>query len=102
TAKTDAPFPERKTFGLSLIASGADLHTFTISAVRPGSAAESAGFKKGDVITGFDDMRAPQFSLGELRDWLRREGEHHLFRVSRDGRETLVDASIALVSLERG
>jgi hypothetical protein len=101
TAKTDAPFPERKTFGLTLIASGADLHTFTISAVRSDSAAESAGFRKGDVIIAFDDMQAAQFSLGELRDWLLREGERHVFRLNRDGQETSISASIVLVSLDR-
>jgi hypothetical protein len=101
TARTDAPFPERKTFGLALIASGADLHTFTVSSVRPGSAAESAGFRKGDVIVGFDDRRAAQFSLGELRGWLLKEGESHLFRVSRDGEEASIDAPIVLVSIDR-
>jgi len=101
TARTDTPFPERKTFGLTLIASGADLHTFTISAVRTGSAAQSAGFRKDDVIVGFDQMQATQFSLGELRDWLLREGERHLFRLNRDGQETSIDAPIALVSIDR-
>ena len=84
TARTDAPFLERKVFGLSLVAAGPDLHTFTISAVRSGSAAESAGFRKGDVITGFDDMPATEFSLGDLRGWLVKEGERHLLRVNRD------------------
>ena len=101
TAKTDAPFPERKTFGLSVLASVDDLHTFTISAVRPGSAAESAGFKKGDVIVGFEDKQAAQFSLGELRDWLLKEGERHLFRVKRDGQDVLINAPIMLMSIDR-
>jgi hypothetical protein len=101
TSKTDAAFPERKTFGLSLVASGVDLHTFTISAVRPGSAAESAGFRKGDVITGFDDRQATQFSLGELRDWLLREDERHLFQLIRDKQKVSISAAIVLVSIDR-
>jgi hypothetical protein len=101
TAKTDAPFPERKTFGLTLIASGADLHTFTISAVRSGSAAEAAGFRKGDVIMGFDDRQAAQISLGELRERLLEEGVRHQFRVNRDGQKTSIDALILLVSVDR-
>jgi hypothetical protein len=101
TERTDAPFPERNTFGLTLVASGVDLHTFTVTAVRPGSAAESAGFRKHDVITAFDEMQAAQFSLGELRDWLLKEGEVHLFRVNRDGQETSIHAPIKLVSIDR-
>jgi hypothetical protein len=101
TANTGAPFPERKTFGLTLIASGADLHTFTIAAVRQASPAESAGFRKGDSIVGFDDLGAAQFSLGELRHWLLGEGERHLIRVNRDGQETSINAPIVLVSIDR-
>jgi Aspartyl protease len=101
TAKSDRVFPERKTFGVSLVASGPDLHTFTVSAVRSGSAAESAGFRKADVIVGFDDKRAEQFSLGELRSWLLREGERHLIRINRDGQESLINAPLVLVSIDR-
>src|SRR5260370_36589009 len=39
TPEPDKPFPERKTYGLSLLASGDDLHTCTVSAVHPDSAA---------------------------------------------------------------
>jgi hypothetical protein len=101
TSKTDAPFPERRTFGLTLLASDVDLHTFTVTAVRPGSAAESAGFKKADVISGLDDMTAAQFSLGELRNWLLKDGERHMFHVVRDRQDISINAPIALVSVDR-
>ncbi|OLE52409.1 MAG: hypothetical protein AUG51_18070 [Acidobacteria bacterium 13_1_20CM_3_53_8] len=75
TLESAKPFPERRTYGLSMLASGTDLHTYTIAAVRPGSPAEADGFKKGDVILAFDGRSAAQFTLGELREWLTHEGE---------------------------
>jgi hypothetical protein len=49
TAKAAAPFAERKTYGLTLIANGDDLRTFLVTAIRFGSPAEKDGFLKGDV-----------------------------------------------------
>jgi len=72
-----------------------------MSAVRPGSAAESAGFRKGDLIIGFDDMVATQFSLGEPREWSPEGGERHLFRKTREGKEALIPAPLVLVSINR-
>jgi hypothetical protein len=101
TAKSNAPFEERKSFGLTLIATGDDLHTFNVAAVRPGSPAEAAGFKKDDVIAGLDSKPASDFTLHELRDWLAQDGTRHVFRVSRAGQELSIDTTITFVSLDR-
>lgn len=101
TAEAAKPFPERQTYGLTLIASGADLRTFTVTAVRSGSPAEADGFKKGDVLSGFDRKPAAQFTLGELRDWLTRAGEHHELQVARGGDNLSIPIEIRLVSIDR-
>lgn len=101
TAESEKPFPERRTYGLTLLSSGADLHTYTVAAVRPASPAEEAGFKKGDVIELFDNKPAAQFTLGELRDWLSREGEHYSAQVMRGADHLKIPIEIRLVSIDR-
>lgn len=100
TAETGKPFPERRTYGLTVLASGADLHTFTVTAVRPGSPAEQAGFKKGDVIAAWDNKPAAQFTLGQLRVWFGHEGEHHELQVARENGKLTLPIEIKLVSLD--
>jgi hypothetical protein len=100
TSEAAKPFPERRTFGLTVLASGADLHTFTVTAVRPGSPAEQAGFKKGDVITAWDTHPAAEFTLGQLRIWLSHEGERHQLQVARAGGHLTLPIEIQLVSLD--
>jgi len=101
TAKTSAPFPERKTFGLSLIANGDDLHTFLVTGIRAGSPAEKDGFLKGDIISGLDDKPATTFTLAELRDTLLRTGETHNFIILRADKQTSITATIAVVSIDQ-
>ncbi|HYX67501.1 MAG TPA: aspartyl protease family protein [Terriglobales bacterium] len=100
TAEAGKPFPERRTFGLTVLASGADLHTYPVTAVRPGSPAEQAGFKKGDVVAGFDGKPAREFTLGQLRLWLTHEGEHHEVQVERGGEKMTIPVEVKLVSLD--
>jgi hypothetical protein len=101
TAETRAPFPERRTYGLTLIASGADLHTYTVTAVRPGSQAQTDGFRTSDVIAGLNQRSASDFPLSKLREWLTQEGQRYDVRVLR-GHETLtIAAKITLVSLDK-
>jgi hypothetical protein len=101
TAKSSDPFPERKTFGLTLIANGADLHTFLITAIRGASPAEKDGFLKGDIISGLDDKSASVFTLRQLRETLLRTGESHEFKILRAGQETSILATIAVVSIDQ-
>jgi Aspartyl protease len=101
TEKTSVPFPDRKTFGLALIADGDDLHTFIVTAIRSGSPAEQDGFLKDDIISGLDDKPAAAFTLAELRDTLLREGETHDFSILRDGQQTSIHTTVAVVSIEQ-
>jgi Aspartyl protease/PDZ domain len=101
TADAQLPFPERKTYGLTIIASGADLHTYTVTAVRPGSQAEADGFKKGDIISGLNGKRAMQFTLAELREQLTHEGESWDVEVSRASDKLTIPVRIRLVSLDK-
>jgi len=101
TAKTSAPFPERKTYGLTLIANGDDLHTFLVTGIRAGSPAETDGFLKGDIIFGLDDKLATTFTLAQLRDALLRTGETHDFKILRAGKQTSIVTTLAVVSIDQ-
>jgi hypothetical protein len=101
TADADKPFPERQTYGLTLLASGADLHSYTVTAVRPGSQAERDGFKKGDVISGMDRKPAIDFTLGELREQLSHPGERHELQITRGTENLTVPIEVKLVSLDK-
>ncbi len=65
-----------------------------LSQVVPGSAAERAGLRDGDVIVRFDD--APMSTLEELRSVLRtkRPGDTVEVVYLRDGRETTTSATL--------
>lgn len=101
TPEASKPYPERTTYGLSVLASGADLHTYTVSSVRPRSAAENDGFQKGDIVVALDGKPSSQFTLAELRGWLSHEAEHHEVEVIRQGKGMSVAARVELVSLDR-
>src|SRR5580700_352263 len=101
TAGASKPFPERETYGLTLLASGADLHTYTVAAVRPGSPAEADGFQKGDLISAEDGKKASEFTLRELRESMINEGQHHAFEVQRSGERWTTNVDVRLVSIER-
>jgi hypothetical protein len=100
TSETSKPFPERETYGLSLLASGTDLHTYTVVAVRPGSPAETDGFQKGDLILGEDGKNASEFTLRELRDSLTHAGQQHAFELQRSGERRATTIGVRLVSIE--
>lgn len=101
TAEAQSPFPERKTYGLTIIASGTDLHTYTVTAVRSGSQAETDGFKKGDVISAVNGKLATQFTLAELREQLAHEGQHYDVEINRVNDKLTIPVQIRLVSLDR-
>jgi membrane-associated protease RseP (regulator of RpoE activity) len=101
TPEAATPFKESKTFGLTLIAEGEDLHSFIVTAVRANSPAAEAKFQAKDEITAVDGTPASDFTLSDLRADLARDGATETFTVQRAGKPTLIKTKIALVSLER-
>jgi PDZ domain/Aspartyl protease len=101
TPETAKPFKEGKTFGLTLIAAGDDLHTFIVTAVGTNSPAAKANFQAKDEITAVDGKPASEFTLSDLRTYLAKEGETETFTVERGGKLTVIKTAIALVSIER-
>ncbi len=101
TPKSNEPFPERRTFGATLLANGSDLRTFTVTAVRTASPAEMAGLRANDVIVGIDGRTAQQLSLSEVRDILTQEGHQRVIRVRRGGQNLTITTNVALVSIDR-
>jgi len=101
TPEAAKPFPERQTYGLSLLASGPDLHTLTVSAVRPGSPAETDGFKEGDRIAALDNRPAAELTLGDVRDRLSHQGEQHRLEIARGNEKLALAIEVRLVSLDK-
>lgn len=64
-----------------------------ILAVAPGSPAEEAGLKKGDVITAFDSK--PIKSIDEFHAAIARGEREHLLTVKRGGKTIVVTVSFA-------
>jgi hypothetical protein len=101
TAQTTAPFPERRSFGMTLLSSGPHLKTFTITAVRAGSPADKAGFRANDIIAAVDGKAAADLTLGEVRDDITHDGQHFAFTVTRGSENVNIATTITLYSLDR-
>lgn len=97
---TEAPFPERRTFGLRVLAEGDDLHTFLIAGIRQDSPASAAGFTTGDIIVAVDGRSARDILLSQLNDMLSEEGARHILRIRRGSGEIDMPVTISLVSIE--
>jgi S1-C subfamily serine protease len=80
--------------------SGLEMRKSFRTAIRTGSPAEKDGFLKDDIISGLDDKPAAAFTLAELRDTLLREGETDDFNILRDGHQTSIHTTVAVVSID--
>jgi hypothetical protein len=89
-----APFPEHRSFGLTLLSDGPDLNIFRVTEVTRDSPAQKAGFEKGDVIAGVDSTAANQLTLGKLRELLSQEGTQHAFAVKREDKELKIQVTV--------
>jgi hypothetical protein len=96
---TMKPMPERTTFGMTVIASGDEFHTFTVTAVGAMSPAKRVGFEKGDVITAVDDTAATNMNLAQLKAIVADAGTQHVFTVQRKSEEVKLPATIELMPL---
>jgi C-terminal processing protease CtpA/Prc len=71
--------------GLSILAKGANLKTFEIVQVRPGTPGADAGLKEGDVIVGIDEEAAADLTLSAIRDLFRQVGHEYKLLIDRHG-----------------
>lgn len=101
TPEASKPYPERLSYGMTLLASGDDLHTYTIAGVRKDFPAEKDGFKKGDIVAALDGKPATDFTLGELRESLGQDGQHHSIKVRRDSTELVIPFDVRRESIDR-
>jgi hypothetical protein len=85
------PFPFDAS-GLILTARGPD--TFRIAAVLPGSPADSAGLKPGDLLTAIDGKPTATMTLDNLRRLFQQSGKEYEVTYVRGGRKAT--ATIAL------
>lgn len=76
--------------GLSLIAKGANLKTFEIVQVQPGTPAADAGIRQGDVIVAVDDEAAADLTLAAIRDLFRQIGHEYKLLIDRKGESLTV------------
>ena len=71
--------------GLSLVAKGANLRTFEVVQVQPGTPAADAGIRQGDVIAAIDDEAAADLTLSAIRDLFRQVGHEYKLLIDRKG-----------------
>ena len=80
---------------------GPSYTTFSVPGVRKDSPADSAGFRKGDVISAFDDKPASAWRLAGLRAALADAGSRHSAVVKREGQaDTTLGFTVRVVSIE--
>jgi hypothetical protein len=77
--------------GISVAASGPGFKTFTITQVRPGTPASSAGIQTGDVIAGVDEEASADMTLDALRGLFRQVGHKYKLLIERNGKTLTVN-----------
>lgn len=80
--------------GLSLLAKGADFHRFEIDDVEPGSPAEAAGVRKGDILTAIDGHPASEFDLEKIDETLQQVGRRIRLTIERGGKTLSVSLEL--------
>jgi PDZ domain len=71
--------------GLSILAKGANLKTFEIVQVRPGTPGSDAGLKDGDILVGIDEEAAADLTLSAIRELFRQVGHEYKLLIDRHG-----------------
>ncbi len=72
--------------GLSVIATGAGFHHFEIDDVEPGSPADVAGLRSGDVLTAVDGHPAGELDLERIGTLLEQPSGRVLMNLERGGK----------------
>ena len=76
--------------GLSLVAKGANLKTFEVIQVQPGTPATDAGIRQGDLIAAIDDEAAADLTLSAIRDLFRQVGHEYKLLIERKGQSLTI------------
>jgi hypothetical protein len=76
--------------GLSLIAKGANLKTFAVVQVQPGTPGADAAIQQGDVIVAVDDEAAADLTLAAIRDLFRQIGHEYKLLIDRKGQSLTI------------
>lgn len=80
--------------GLALTAEGPDLRTFKVLRVTAGSPAANSKIQAGDYLEKIDDQSAKEFTLEQIREMLKVEGQSHALFLRRG--DTSIEATIKL------
>ena len=67
---------------------------YTVAKVYPGSPAEKAGFKAGDVLLAINDMAIGSDELKKSYDKVSKAGSKVKYTVNRDGKEMNLKATL--------
>ena len=76
--------------GLSLVAQGANLKTFVVVQVQPGTPGADAAIQQGDVIVAVDDEAAADLTLAAIRDLFRQIGHEYKLLIDRKGQSLTI------------
>jgi membrane-associated protease RseP (regulator of RpoE activity) len=76
--------------GLSLVAKGANLKTFAVVQVQPGTPGADAAIQQGDVIVAVDDEAAADLTLAAIRDLFRQIGHEYKLLIDRKGQSLTI------------
>jgi cytochrome c peroxidase len=89
----DAPKPKEPGF-VGLTFDGSDQTICRVAAVIPGSAAATAGFQKGDIVTGVKDSQVVSFA--ELREAMNKyfAGDEIVIKFKRGGEEKTLQVTL--------
>ncbi|HYK50499.1 MAG TPA: aspartyl protease family protein [Terriglobales bacterium] len=86
TSAGDEPFDVDMSGG-SLVAAGPDFKVFTVEHVLENSPMFESGVRDGDVITAIDGRPASEYTLDQLRQMLKKEGQEYRLSVERGGQK---------------
>jgi hypothetical protein len=86
----DQPY-QFDTSGLFVTAHGPNLRSFTIFSVVNGSPAAEAALRPEDTIETINEEPASKFTLEEIRQLFRREGQHYSLGIDRAGQPMQVN-----------
>jgi C-terminal processing protease CtpA/Prc len=71
-----------------------DSSGWRVRVVNPGTPADEAGLRVGDVVTSVDGVPGERLDPAELREWMKREGHSVPIAIRRGDRDTTVTVKL--------